>query len=179
MPLRDDFPMPLWQKSTPVIRTLTERIRDSSLTGSAGIWATAIKTLDEVRSATTVLADDTTLQFAMLGGHKYSVRIRVWFDTTAAGDFKWALTGPALNSARVTRKWIIPGGSAYAGVLVDTTYTASQSVVSAGTTGGYVEVDATIRPSADGIFRFQWAQDTSDAGNTSVLAGSYMDYVTN
>lgn len=174
---RPDLNKSLEQLSTPPIRVVGPRPRfDNNL--PSGIWIPVRKTVDETIAADTVLSTDAMLFFAMLASAKYAIRARIWFDTVAAADFKWALSGPALNSIRVTRRWIVPGTAAWAGIAVDTAgYTASQSIAGAGTTGGYVEIDANVRPSSAGTFAFQWAQDTSDAGNTTVLAGSYLEYM--
>lgn len=175
---RPDFARPLAQQSTPTVRTILDRNRTTSGSGTTGLWTPVRKSVDETRITNAVLSLDGTLLLPIAASQKYAVRAKVFFDTVAAADFKWALTGPSLIRGRFQRHWIIPGGAAFAGVAVDVTYTASQSVAGAGTTGGFVEFSGVFTVGANaGIFGFQWAQDTSDAGSTTVLAGSFLDYM--
>jgi hypothetical protein len=62
---------------------------------------------------------------------------------------------------------------------MDTALPGSTSLTGTGTTGGFVQFMSILHNGANaGYFRLQWAQNTSDAGNTTVLSGSYIDYVT-
>jgi len=60
---------------------------------------------------------------------------------------------------------------------MDLAYPGSTSLTGAGTIGGYVEMDLIVNTPATGTFAFQWAQQTSDASDTTVLAGSYLEYM--
>jgi hypothetical protein len=151
----------------------------------ANAWTTVKKVSDEAKSANTTLANDAALSFPMAASTKYHVRLKVFFDTTANADFKYALTGPTSPTlVRVHRRHSPP--SAAAGTdnettVVDATITGSTSITTpTGTTGGWVEMDAIVHNGANaGTFAFQWAQDTSDGiGSTTVRAGSYLEYAT-
>jgi hypothetical protein len=56
--------------------------------------------------------------------------------------------------------------------------TTTISCLGTGTTGGYVEFDGVVIADASNrTFTLQWAQVTSNAGNTTVKAGSYVEHL--
>ena len=138
-----------------------------------------VKSLDTTRTTTTTLSADPDLQFSMVASAKYWIRLAVFFDTTAAADFKWRHNGPASPTiVRLLRRWIVPGGTAEAGIAVDTAFSAADlAVLSAGINGGIVSLEGVVTNGLNaGTFSFSWAQNTSDAGNTIVRAGSTLEY---
>ena len=144
------------------------------------LYSKIAKSADTSRTATTTLSADPDLQFPMVASAKYWIRLAVFFDTTAAADFKWRHNGPASPTlVRLLRRWIIPGGTAEAGIAVDTAFSAADlSVVGTGTTGGTVTLEGVVTNGLNaGTFSFSWAQNTSDAGNTIVRAGSTLEYM--
>lgn len=144
-----------------------------------GLWTAVRKTADETISSDATLGDDAVLKFAMLANTKYSFRARIFFDTSAAADFKYRHSGPAAPTlVRIHRREVIAGGTADTTSTVDAAYSAADiSLIGAGTTGGYIELDGVIHNGANaGDFVFQWSQDTSNASNTTVLAGSYIEW---
>lgn len=151
-------------------------IGDPNVTISAA-WAMLSKAADETRTGTVALAADTTLQFAMAANTNYRIRGKVFFDTTANGDFKYDLNAPASPTlVRGARVSAIAGGTP-AELAVDVAAVASTSLAGAGTTGGYVSFDFIWQNGVNaGTWSFRWAQDTSDGGNTIVRAGSYVEY---
>ena len=53
------------------------------------------------------------------------------------------------------------------------------TAVAATTTGvAYVEIEVIILTLTAGTFQFRWAQNTSDLGALTVLAGSYLEHMT-
>ena len=145
-----------------------------------GAWTTIDKTADETKTANTTLANDSTLLFSMTGNAKYAVRGKIFFVTTANADFKYSfayVTAPA-SVFRVTRKHIVPGTTTLVvAVMQAADNGVAVTAVGTGTDGGYIEFDAVVNASSSGgTFSFQWAQNTSDAGNTIVRAGSYLEW---
>lgn len=137
------------------------------------------KSADESRNTTTTLADDATLVFPMAANLRYRFTARIWLDTVAAADFKYRHTGPASPaSVRIVRQDIAPSATAWENIAVDEAYSSADVVIlTAGTTGGYVEFKGVILNGSNaGNFAFKWAQNSSDAGNTTVRAGSYIEY---
>lgn len=159
---------------------LTGEIASHSHAGGASAWTTVKKTTNTSRSNST-LAADPALQFAMAASTKYAIRGKVFFDTLAAADFKWRHRGPASPTlVRIRRAWMVPGGTALAGILVDQAFSAADlALTSTGTNGGWIEFEGVVHNGANlGTFDFAWAQNTTTAGNTTVLAGSYLEYMT-
>jgi hypothetical protein len=117
----------------------------------------------------------------MAANTKYVIRIEVWFDTTAAGDFKYGFNGPAIGAGliRMHRRAIIAGAAAFTVSAVATAYdpTTGIALAGTGTNGGYIGLSGIVQNGATaGTFDFRWAQNASDAGNTIVRAGSYLEY---
>jgi len=145
------------------------------------VWTTIDKVNDTTRTASTTLTADPDLQFSMAANTKYAIRIEVWYDTTAAGDFKYGFNGPAIGAGviRMSRYAIIAGATAFTVSAVATAYdpTTGISLAGTGTNGGYIALHGLIQNGATaGTFDFRWSQNTSDAGNTIVRGGSYLEY---
>ena len=143
-----------------------------------GIFRAVIKPGTTTRTATTVLADDPHLTFAVEANAKYRFWFSVFFDTTAAGDFKIGLNGPASPTGlRFFRYAVAPSGTALTAIGVSTAFGAGVSIAGTGTTGGYATGYGILSNGANaGSVTVMWAQNTSDAGNTSVLEGSMLYY---
>lgn len=135
------------------------------------------KTLDTTITASTVLAADPDLHFPIAANALVTVKGKIFFTTTAAGDFKWRHTGPAAPTrVRVKRQTVAPGDTAETGILVDNAFSASDITVLGGAGQGIIEIDCLIKNGSNaGNFGISWAQNTSDAGNTIVEAGSYLE----
>lgn len=140
-------------------------------------WNTLVKSTIETRASSAALANDGALQFSMAANTTYAIRIKVYYDTAATPGFKFALAGPgAATIIRIARKHISAAALTTLVVASEVAYTGSTSLPG-GTTGGYFEIDMiTTNGATPGTFAFQWAQDTSNASNTSVNAGSYLEY---
>lgn len=133
----------------------------------------------ETIQSSTVLHNDATLFFAMVANKAYRFELSVFFDTIAVADFKYRHTGPAAPaSVRIFRYSVPPSGVSMADVKVDTGYSASDvAVTGTGSAGGFIHLDGVIENGATaGNFTFQWAQNNSNAGDTSVLSGSHIAY---
>jgi len=143
------------------------------------VWRTAMKLTDETVQSNTTLFTDAELVFAMLANTKYTFRARIHFTTGATGDFKFRHTGPASPTlVQIKRAHIIGAGSAYAGIALDTAYSASDVAVAGAAGSGWIELDGLIHNGANaGSFGFRWAQNASEAVNTTVRAGSYIDWM--
>jgi hypothetical protein len=151
-------------------------------TGPAGpgIFTGVKKTSDTTRTATTTLAADPALTFPVLANTTYAFRFLVWADTTAAGDFKFSVSGPASPTlVRMRRTSIAAGATAFGTIAVDTAFGVSVAVAGTGTNGVCVEVAGTLANGANaGAVAFQWAQNTSDPGSTIVRKGSFVEHST-
>ena len=140
-------------------------------------WILASKNADETITASTTLQNDDDLRFTPAASTTYAFRIRAQYDTDAAADFKFGIDGPTSPtrfraSYRVTK----PDGAIVDGNL--TAYeTSGISITSGSGNGGFVEINGILTNGSNTqALRFQWAQNTSDPGNTTVRAGSELEY---
>lgn len=145
-----------------------------------GGWTLVPKTADEALQNDATLNNDTHLLFSYASGH-YAFRLRVYYTTTAIGDFKFGIAWSG-NLARLNYRYgfIIPGASPATsnlttGVLISSG--AQVAVAGTGTTGGYVEIDGCFQAGGAGTLNFQWAQNSADNNpGLVVFAGSYLEY---
>lgn len=138
------------------------------------------KQADETRTSNNTLTADSTLKFAMEANKTYTFNCYVFYSTGATPDLKFGFDGPAgVTSVRIVRKHIVPGGTGYSGVSVATAYeTTGVAITSSSTAPGYIELSGTIvNGSTAGNFVFTWAQNTSNAANTTIEKGSLLEYV--
>lgn len=143
-----------------------------------GVFRSVVKPSTTTRTANTTLTSDPHLLFPVVAGGKYIYQFRVFFDTTAAADFKIGMTGPASpTGVRFRRFAIAPGGTALVAIGVSTAFGGGVALTGTGTTGGYCEGYGILSNGSNaGDVAFAWAQNTSDAGNSSVLEGSMLWY---
>lgn len=144
-------------------------------------WTTVKKTADENVNNSAALQDDDALKFTMAASTKYAFRLKVWFDTVANADFKYRHTGPAAAVVRITRAAVAPTETAFEHLAVDVDYSAADhtilTILGIGTNGGWIELEGIIHNTTAGDFVFRWAQNTATVGNTTVRAGSYLEWM--
>lgn len=149
-------------------------------TGPASGWTVLSKAADQTRNNSAVLVADDTLSFSMLANTKYRIRGRIYYDTTAAADFKYTFVGPASPTLVRSEIKAVAAGGTPAFAAVGTAYPSSTGVALTGNaaTGGFIEFDFVVHNGANaGTFQFQFAQNTqtNDTG-AIVRAGSYLEY---
>lgn len=128
------------------------------------------------KQSDTTLATDSDLTVTLTASKTYAVRGRVWFDTPAAADFKYSIA--FAGTTLYCKHTYYPAGSATGTTAIAATSPASATVLGTGTTAGLVEFDAiAVVDGSNRAFNFQWAQNTSTASNTTVRAGSYIEYM--
>lgn len=149
----------------------------ASLAGTAFWDAVIQKETDETISSSTTLQDDDALQFAVSGGDSYAFEMLLVYDSPSTADFKHAF---ALTAGSFTRGFRRHDGFgpttvvAQAALVADMT-TAIQQGANA-TENLLVWIRGFFIPSADATIKLQWAQNTSDAGSTTVRKGSLIRY---
>lgn len=113
----------------------------------------------------TTLANISGFSLPVVGGKTYIYTISLTCTGNASGGAKFGVTGP--TASFVTGQ-----------VQADGTSTSSTSLatIAAGATAAAVELLAigTYKPSVDGTFQIQAAQNASHASDTVVLAGSFV-----
>lgn len=143
-------------------------------------WTTVVKTADESVQNNTIQADDD-LTFVMTASTKYMVRGKLWWTTPAAADFKYRFrSGGSPTLFYVKHKNTPPAAVAETEQAIESASPGTTiSVLSASATEpGYIEFEAIVyKEAANGSFFVDWAQVTTTASNTTVKAGSYIEYM--
>ena len=114
----------------------------------------------------------------MAANTTYIIRIHVWYNTPAADDFKYGFNGSAAaTQIRMHRVAQIAGATAFTVSAIATAYdTTGVSLAGAGT-DGYVHLHGVIiNGASSSTFSFTWSKVTTSANNTTVYAGSYLEY---
>lgn len=147
-----------------------------------GAWTTIKKSADEVRSGTITPADDSKLILALKAGTRYSIRVRVYLqvaDGTMGFKYTTAYGGTTTNLMVHRRASAVTGGASGTDNEVTSSNTGLlvNSVLTAGVGFASIELDVIVQTNAAGTFAFQWSQSVSSAGNCTVLAGSYLEYM--
>lgn len=146
-------------------------------------WTVVVKKIDETKSADTTLAADDELFVTLNTNTNYIIRGVLVIRTGAVPDIKFRFTGPT-GPTRVTIHAVDynTGGTVASAVMLDA-YSAADMVVSGvgapATENQALHLFAQIENGTTiGKFNIEWAQNTSNASNTSVYKGSYLEYTT-
>lgn len=140
------------------------------------LWQSVVKAADTTRNTNATTSADPDLQIGLLANTNYAIRIVVKLRSTAAGDFKWGLAGPASPTE-------VYGAHIAAAQIGNTqtfeAYPTNLSLIGSAAGAYVLVIELTVENGANaGTFSFDWAQNTSDAGPTAVKAGSYIEYRT-
>lgn len=134
------------------------------------------KSADEsVSSASTgsTLQNDDELTFAIAANEIWIARYVLYVTTAATPDFKAAIDVPA-SATLLMQAAGFSGGSI---INTDHLETADATAIAFPNCGtdNYIIIDATVENGANaGNVVLQWAQNTSDAGSTTVKEGSFL-----
>lgn len=137
------------------------------------------KTANETIQSDVTLGDDDTLKFSVAANTKYFFRLTVLYDTGAAPDIQFRLNGPT-SPTLVRYRFHAIGSSADSGYTVAQVFLAYTTtiVLAAGNNGGYLQIEGVLHNGANtGTLALQWAQNSSTASDTTVLAGSTLEYM--
>ena len=142
------------------------------------MFSEVIKASSETVTGSTSLQADDELTFSMAANTRYEFGFSIYYDTTAAADFKFDLdsngaTDPA--DMNIAIEYLAPAATAW----VSTVYTTLNNAISitAGAGSGQIRINGYALNGADaGSLRLRWAQNTSDPGNTIVRRSSSLRY---
>ena len=126
------------------------------------------KTADETVNASNTLQNDDDFYFYMDASQSWNVDLQLAMNSGATPDFKAAWTvqsgGSAVGTktlAAGTRSWV-------------TDFTAAEAYDGTGAASAIAMNVNLVNSTTAGLFRLQWAQNTSDASDTKVLINSVM-----
>lgn len=147
---------------------------------SADGWTPVFKATTETRSSSATLTADSALQFAYTSG-TYTVRVVAFISiANATMDYQYAVSHSTTRTPLFfSRSHMVAGAASGTGnetrQVLDT-FPSSVAVTGATSGVAMVELYFAFETTFSGTCSFQWAQNTSDAGNISCLAGSYLEY---
>ena len=152
----------------------TKNVFSTMPASTGGKWIDILKVADETRSSTTTLANDTHMLFAVEANSRYAFEmfIETYQD---AGAFKYALSVPAsVTSRTIKRESKTESGSIVQACDRDA---VGSTAVTGTALFGYVMMRGSIvTGGTSGNVAFQWAQNSSNAAASYVLAGSRLRY---
>ena len=173
------------QKNSDILKSeieavLTGVISSHSHAGGGSVpWTLVNRTADSAGRVNSTLADDGVLQFATVANTQYIAKLRVWFITNATADFKYRLVHTG-TTTRVSRRPIrYPGGAAGTLPACVAAFDAADVPLAGTGNNGYIEEYLVLQVGASGgLVKFQWAQNTTNAGAAIVLEGSHFEHTT-
>jgi len=129
----------------------------------------AFKVADEIVNNSTTFQDDDELFFTLEANAVYEGNLHVVYNSGTTPDLKWQFTKP---SGATQTDWSFLGYSTASAL----TYGTGGESATAGGLGGKTTADAygLITTTNAGTLRLQWAQNTANASNTTIYAGSYL-----
>jgi hypothetical protein len=144
-----------------------------------GDTVTALKTVTQSVTSSTVLVDDNAMQFSVKSGESWVFQITIMATNNSSANPGWrgAILAPATSTCDV-----LQSGSEGAGTIWPqqtttdcTTPTSMPDVVADDNGIGFnVLMQGIVTAGADGLVKLQWAQSASNANATTVRAGSYL-----
>lgn len=142
---------------------------------NTGGWTVVRKSADESVAANATTQDDDNLQFQTIVGSAYEIELLVIYANAggAKGDIKCELSEDA--TARGSTMWI-GLSTADAAQMLTTTDVGGTSATFGTAVAKRVARGLAHHVGGGGLFKFRWAQNTSDAQPTVVYAGSVLRY---
>lgn len=158
---------------------LTTGVTGTLPAGNGGYpWTEVVKTSDEARNTTTTLADDGALVAALSASTTYKFEIEVHYKiANDVMDFKSSVAYSGTTTGDVAL-WHArtPVDNTSIATANDNAFGVSRTHFS-GTAGiGYVVYRGIVTTNASGNLSFQWAQNTSNASDATVLKGAILRY---
>lgn len=134
----------------------------------------AVKTADTSRTATAAIAADPHLSVPLEAAKTYKFRALL-FVTAGTGGLKVDLSGGDVTVTgvkRMSRSYDDALLASQKNTDITTDFNATME-----DTAGIVEIEGVIETNAAGTFKVAWAQQTSDADNTTIEKYSYLEAV--
>lgn len=139
--------------------------------GGALTFAKIVKTTDETVANSTVLQDDDVLLFTPTINRTYNFMLLLLFNAPATPDLKYAFSVPAGATINgMTNNTVgVTATSSWTDLTADQVVTGSVGADATVFVTGRIVMGATA-----GAVTLQWAQNTSNAAATAVLAGAML-----
>lgn len=133
-----------------------------------------VKSANQVISSQTTLVSDADMRFAVAANSLYEFHVFLRYSSPTGADWKSSFTVPASASAHFARYgWNLSGNFVGGDEFADGSTVTSQGQ-GAGTVQTANFFGYAVTAGTAGNLIFQWAQNTSNAGNTTLYANSYL-----
>jgi hypothetical protein len=131
---------------------------------------------DQIVNASTTLVDIPQLDLNVDANERVLLRYTIFYKTVAAADIKYQIDIPASPTQfRQFTEGFAPDDTAFDLALASAE--GSVSILGASNTEGFLRVTALLENGANaGTVSFQFAQVSSNASDTTVYAGSFLEY---
>jgi len=140
-------------------------------------WATIAKLSDEVKTSDAALADDTELTIAVQANEILIATLCIFYNTFATPDFQFKFNSTETADAFEAFGFYDSHGATPPVMFHHDALSDVTTIL--GSSDGQGAVNASIRlqnGATAALFSFQWAQNTSNASATTMLAGSCLNY---
>lgn len=133
-----------------------------------------VKTVTEAVNNSTTLQNDDELFLAVAASTNYRFLARFLYTSSTTPDIKFGFTYPVLATATYTLTGIAAGTATLAAFHQTET---SVGALEGGTATACTMIGTWMIGANAGTVTLQWAQNTLNASNTQVLAGSFLELV--
>jgi len=133
-----------------------------------------VKSANQVISSQTTLINDADMRIAVAANSLYDFHVHLRYASPTGGDWKSSMTVPAGASAKFNRIGINASGTFTGGADVDDTQTVTSQGAGAATPQQADFFGWLVTAGTAGNLIFQWAQNTSNAGNTTLYQYSFL-----
>lgn len=133
----------------------------------------ADRTSTQTVNGSSALVSDSQLFLAVAASTRYRLRGRILYNSNSTANFKFAFTFPTSTTLSFTVTGTAAGGSVLA-TFDQTDGTVSALAGAGADDSAFIDGIVTVS-STPGTLQVQWAQNTSNASNTQVKAGSYIE----
>lgn len=148
---------------------------DSAVIPATSNVLRGVKTADTIRASTTTVSNDPHLTVTIPSTGTYRLRLFLRYAGNTTADMQWGLAIPASSTARAL---YLAGPNTAANVAQTNTWVDLAAVVvtfmTSSTEGGAL-LEGELIAGATGSVTVQWAQNTSNAGDTTMKLGSYIE----
>src|SRR5581483_6501503 len=141
------------------------------------------KSANETVNTSAALQNDDQLVLSVLASSKYILDAYIIYDTNTTADFRCSWVGPSGATLAWTVTGLATASTAVSGSIIMAVAAIGDGGVQViGGAGSGTQVAARITglltvSTTAGTLQFRWAQGTSDASDTIVVADSYMRLV--
>jgi hypothetical protein len=131
---------------------------------------------NQIVNNSATLVDVPQLKLNVDAYERVLFRVNLFYNTAAAADFKYQIAIPGSPTVyRQLTEGLAPDDTAYD--LAVATSSAAVSLVGAANDNGFLRVTGVLVNGANsGTIQFKFAQDTANASDTTVYAGSFLEY---